>query len=30
VLAQNVSWLVFLETNGTAKPMGSRALPPQA
>ena len=30
VLAQNVSWLVFLETDGTAKPMGSRALPPQA
>ncbi len=30
VLAQDQSWLVFLETDGTARPMGSRALPPQA
>jgi thiamine biosynthesis lipoprotein len=27
VLAQNPSWLVFLETDGVARPMGSRALP---
>jgi len=30
VLAQDHSWLIFLETDGTARPMGSRALPPQA
>jgi hypothetical protein len=30
VLAQNRSWLVFLETDGIARPMGSRALPPQS
>jgi thiamine biosynthesis lipoprotein len=30
VLAHDESWLVFLETDGTAEPMGSRALPPQA
>lgn len=30
VLAQDESWLVFLETDGTAQPMGHRALPPQA
>ncbi len=30
VLAQDRSWLVFLETDGTARPMGSRALPLQA
>jgi FAD:protein FMN transferase len=30
VLAQDESWLVFLETGGAARPMGSRALPPQA
>jgi hypothetical protein len=30
VLLQDESWLVFLETEGTARPMGSRALPPQA
>ena len=27
VLAQNPSWLVFLEKDGVARPMGSRALP---
>ena len=30
VLAQDQSWLVFLEADGIAKPMGSRVLPPQA
>jgi thiamine biosynthesis lipoprotein len=30
VLAQDRSWLIFLETDGTARPMGSRVLPPQA
>ena len=30
VLDQDESWLVFLETEGTAEPMGRRALPPQA
>jgi thiamine biosynthesis lipoprotein len=30
VLAQDESWLVFLEADGIAKPMGSRALPAQA
>lgn len=30
VLAQDESWLVFLETEGTARPMGSRGLPPRA
>ena len=30
VLAQDQSWLVFLETDGGARPMGSRVLPPQA
>ena len=30
VLAQDHSWLVFLETGRTARPVGSRALPPQA
>jgi thiamine biosynthesis lipoprotein len=30
VLAQNPSWLVFLETDSVARPMGSRALPPRA
>jgi thiamine biosynthesis lipoprotein len=30
VLAQDQSWLVFLETDGIARPMGNRALPPQA
>jgi thiamine biosynthesis lipoprotein len=30
VLAQNQSWLVFLETGVSARPMGRRALPPQA
>ena len=30
VLAQNPSWLVFLETDSVARPIGSRALPPQA
>jgi len=30
VLAQDQSWLIFLETDGIARPMGSRALPPQA
>lgn len=30
VLAQDQSWLVFLETDGGARPIGSRALPPQA
>ena len=30
VLAQDESWLVFLETAESAKPMGRRALPPQA
>src|ERR1035437_1189245 len=30
VLAQDQSWLVFLETDGTVRPLGSRALPPQA
>jgi thiamine biosynthesis lipoprotein len=29
VLGQNPSWLVFLETDGVARPMGSRALPPR-
>jgi thiamine biosynthesis lipoprotein len=28
VMAQNPSWLVFLETDGVARPIGSRALPP--
>lgn len=28
VVAQNSSWLVFLETGGVARPIGSRALPP--
>jgi thiamine biosynthesis lipoprotein len=30
VLAHDLSWLVFLETDQSARPMGSRALPPQA
>jgi thiamine biosynthesis lipoprotein len=30
VLAQHPLWLCFLELNGTARPMGSRALPLQA
>jgi thiamine biosynthesis lipoprotein len=30
VLAQDHSWLFFLETDGTARPMGSRVPPPQA
>jgi|SRR5580658_7699911 thiamine biosynthesis lipoprotein len=30
VVAQDRSWLIFLETDGAARPMGSRALPPQA
>jgi thiamine biosynthesis lipoprotein len=30
VLAQDRSWLFFLETDGAARPMGSRALPPPA
>jgi FAD:protein FMN transferase len=30
VLEQNYSWLFFLETDKTARPIGSRALPPQA
>lgn len=30
VLAHDQSWLVFLETDGAARPVGSRALPPQA
>jgi hypothetical protein len=30
VLAQNPSWLVFLETDSVARLMGSRALPPRA
>jgi thiamine biosynthesis lipoprotein len=30
VLAQDQSWLVFLETDRTVRPMGSRPLPPQA
>ena len=30
VLAQDRSWLIFLERDGTARPMGSRVLPPQA
>ena len=30
VLAQDPSWLVFLETDQSARPVGSRALPPQA
>ena len=30
VLARNPSWLVFLETESVARPMGSRALPPRA
>jgi len=30
VLGQDRSWLCFLETDGTCRPMGSRALPPQA
>ena len=29
VLAQNPSWLIFLEEDGAARPMGTRALPPQ-
>jgi len=28
VVVQNPSWLVFLETDGVARPIGSRALPP--
>ena len=28
VMAQNPSWVVFLETDSIARPMGSRALPP--
>lgn len=28
ILAVEKSWLVFLEENGTARPLGSRALPP--
>jgi thiamine biosynthesis lipoprotein len=28
VLAEHLSWLVFLEADGVAKPMGSRPLPP--
>jgi len=30
VLAQNHSWLFFLETDKTARPIGNRTLPPQA
>jgi thiamine biosynthesis lipoprotein len=30
VLAQDHSWLIFLETNGINRPMGSRLLPQQA
>jgi thiamine biosynthesis lipoprotein len=30
VLAQDHSWLFFLETDKTARPMGNRELPPQA
>jgi thiamine biosynthesis lipoprotein len=30
VLVKHPQWLCFLESNGTARPMGSRALPPQA
>jgi thiamine biosynthesis lipoprotein len=30
VLAQDHSWLIFLETGGVNRPMGSRMLPPQA
>jgi FAD:protein FMN transferase len=30
VLAQDHSWLFFLETDNAARPIGSRALPPQA
>jgi thiamine biosynthesis lipoprotein len=30
VLAQDPSWLFFLETQGKVRPMGSRALPPRA
>jgi thiamine biosynthesis lipoprotein len=30
VLEQDLSWLVFLEMDGVALPMGSRALPPRA
>jgi thiamine biosynthesis lipoprotein len=30
VLAQDESWLVFLETDGIAEPLGCRALPPKA
>lgn len=30
VLRQNRSWLVFLETEGATRPMGSRVLPPQS
>ncbi len=30
VLAQDSSWLCFLETDGTCRPMGSRGRPPQA
>ena len=30
VLAQDRSWLVFLETDGTARPIGARVLPPPA
>jgi thiamine biosynthesis lipoprotein len=29
VLAKDHSWLFFLETEGTVRPMGNRALPPQ-
>jgi len=29
VLEHNPSWLVFLEEDGVARPIGSRALPPQ-
>jgi thiamine biosynthesis lipoprotein len=30
VLAQDPSWLVFLDTDGTSRPLGSRVLPPKA
>ena len=30
VVAQDRSWLLFLETDGLARPIGRRALPPQA
>jgi thiamine biosynthesis lipoprotein len=30
VLEQDHSWLFFLETHGTVRPVGSRALPPRA